>query len=266
MHNVYQLKKAKILKLVRENDNTVTLKLRFDEQKSFKFLAGQFMQVGLPGFGECPISISSNPKESSKQFSLIIREAGELTRKLNQLKADDFVYARGPFGNGFPEVNRNLILIAGGCGFIPLRSVYEENKNRKDIKIQLLIGCATASGIVFRRELARIKEKHDLSLILEKETLPEFSDSKGLVTKLIKENELLADALVFICGPAAMHKSVIDELMKKNVASASIYVSFERRMHCGVGVCQHCAVGAKYVCRDGPVFGLEFLKANSLLN
>jgi NAD(P)H-flavin reductase len=262
MHNVYQLQKVKVIRVIKENENTATLALRFNDQAKFKFLAGQFMQVGLPGFGECPISISSNPKESSKNFSLTIRAVGELTRKLVQLKIGETVYARGPFGNGFPEVNKNLILIAGGCGFIPLHSVYEENKNRKDIKIQLLFGCATSEALVFKRELKKISEKHNLKLILEKEKLPGFSKSTGLVTKLIKENDLLPRALVFICGPEAMFKFVIDELTRKGINSADIYLSLEKRMHCGVGICQHCAMGTKYVCRDGPVFSWEFLAQN----
>ena len=33
-----------------------------------------------------------------------------------------------------------------------------------------------------------------------------------------------------------------------------IYVSFERRMKCGVGKCGHCGVGHQYACIDGPVF------------
>lgn len=260
MHNVYQLQKAKVIKTVKENSNTATLILRFYNQNKFRFLAGQFMQVGLPGFGECPISISSDPKESSKYFSLTIRAVGELTDKLIQLKTGDAVYCRGPFGNGFPEVNSNLILIAGGCGFIPLHSVYEENKNRKDIKTQLLFGCMTREALVFKNEFKAIDAKHNLKLILEKETMPGFAETTGLVTKLIKENDLLPNAMIFICGPAAMYKFVVDELMKKNVNPANIYLSLEKRMHCGVGICQHCAIGTKYVCRDGPVFSWEFLK------
>ncbi|MBL7124234.1 MAG: oxidoreductase, partial [Actinobacteria bacterium] len=30
----------------------------------------------------------------------------------------------------------------------------------------------------------------------------------------------------------------------------------ERRMECGVGKCNHCHIGDKLVCVDGPVFNL----------
>lgn len=260
MDNVYQLQRAKITKIVVENVNTKSLFLQLDQQKSFQFLAGQFMMIGLPGFGECPISISSNPKDARKHLTLTIRAVGELTTKLIGLKKGDYVYVRGPFGNGFPEVTKNLILIGGGCGFIPLRSVFEENRNRKDIKIQLFIGCKNENSLVFRREFKRIMSRHDLQLILEEKILPGISHQKGLITDLIKKQALLPSALIFICGPEIMYKFAVKELLAKGVSPTDIFLSLEKRMHCGVGICQHCALGSKYVCKDGPVFSYEFLK------
>jgi len=57
-----------------------------------------------------------------------------------------------------------------------------------------------------------------------------------------------------------MYKFVIQELQARGMADSDIYVSLERRMYCGVGVCQHCAIGSYYVCKDGPVFSWEQLK------
>jgi len=265
MRNNYLLNPAKIIKVVVENANTKTFYLRFKNQSTFAFLAGQFVMIGLPGFGECAISISSSPKEAKRHFSLTIRAVGELTRKLNALKVGDTVYVRGPLGNGFPEVKKNLNLIGGGCGFIPLRSVYEENKNRKDIKIQMLVGCATRQSLVFAPELLKIKEKHDLKIIFEKEAPPEFNDQKGFVTDLIKKSVLLKNASVFVCGPEVMYLFVAKELVAKGVKPEDIFFSLEKRMHCGVGVCQHCAIGTKYVCKDGPVFDYAFLKATKYI-
>jgi NAD(P)H-flavin reductase len=57
-----------------------------------------------------------------------------------------------------------------------------------------------------------------------------------------------------------MYKPVIAELLKRGMKESDIYVSLERRMYCGVGVCQHCAIGPYYVCKDGPVFSWTQLK------
>jgi len=261
MKNNYEIIPAKIVKVIKENPITKTLYLKIKDQKNFKFLAGQFMMISLPGVGECAISISSNPKDCNKYFSLSIRAVGQLTEKLISLKVNDTVFVRGPFGNGFPEVNKNLILIGGGCGYIPLRSVYEENKDRKDIKMQIFIGCRDEDSLVFTPDYGSMKKKHDLNIVMEKPKTKKYSLGKGFVTDLIKTKDLLPEALVFLCGPAVMYGFVLKELEAKGVPLSSIYLSLEKRMHCGVGVCQHCAIGSKYVCKDGPVFGAEYLRS-----
>ncbi len=38
-----------------------------------------------------------------------------------------------------------------------------------------------------------------------------------------------------------------------------IFVTLERHMECGVGLCGHCQLGKAFVCRDGPVFSLAEL-------
>jgi len=119
--------------------------------------------------------------------------------------------------------------------------------------------------LVFRNDLKNIKEKHSLHLILEKEKFSGYSTQTGFVTELLKKKKLLNKAMVFVCGPAAMYPFVLKELLAKGVDSKDIYLSLEKRMHCGVGLCQHCAVGTKYVCKDGPVFSYEFLKESNYL-
>jgi NAD(P)H-flavin reductase len=261
MENIYELKPAEVIKIVKENSTTNTLVLRLPKQKSFKFLAGQFMMIGLPGFGECPISISSDPKDASKNFSLTIRVVGELTRKLNRLTAGDTVLVRGPFGNGFPAVDRNLILIGGGCGFVPLHAVWCENRKRKDIETQIFIGCQNDDSLVFTTELKTAKTKNNLHVIFDQKKAAGWSGKKGFVADLLKSAKLIENAMVFVCGPEVMYKSTVLELLKKGIEPKNIYLSLEKRMHCGAGVCQHCAVGTKYVCKDGPVFSYEFLKS-----
>lgn len=260
MKNVYELIEAKVTRVIEENSITKTLYFRLSDQSEFKFLAGQFMMIGLPGFGECPISISSNPKQSGQSFSLTIRSVGDLTEKLINLKKGDSAWVRGPFGNGFPEIEKNLILIGGGCGYIPLRAVIEEYKNKKGTKLQVFIGCKTRDSLVFKDDYKKIQAKHDFNLIMEKDSLAGLTRGQGFVTDLIKKKKLLKKAKIFICGPEMMYRFVVKELLKKGIEPKNIFLSLEKRMHCGIGVCQHCAIGPKYICKDGPVFSYEFLQ------
>ncbi|HAA81699.1 MAG TPA: anaerobic sulfite reductase subunit AsrB, partial [Thermoanaerobacter sp.] len=43
-----------------------------------------------------------------------------------------------------------------------------------------------------------------------------------------------------------------------------IWLSFERKMSCGVGKCGHCKINETYVCLEGPVF--NYTKAKNLLD
>jgi NAD(P)H-flavin reductase len=50
-----------------------------------------------------------------------------------------------------------------------------------------------------------------------------------------------------------------DVLRERGVPDERIYVTLERHMDCGVGLCGHCQLGGFFVCRDGPVFSLAEL-------
>jgi len=261
MKNPYKVEKARIIKKQKQNDNTYLFRLKFagNLQKKFEFFPGQFMQVGLMGFREAPISIASSPKNSKEFFELTIRGVGRITDKLISLKIGEYMLVRGPFGNGFPDPkDKNLILIAGGCGFAPLRSVIETYKNDKNKKIQILIGCKDKNSLFFEKNFSQWKKKFDFQLILEKGRLPGFSSKSGFVTELL-DGKLLNNALIFAVGPPVMYKNVVKKLIKKGFRKENIYLSLEKRMYCGQGICQHCAIGSKYICKDGPVFNFKEL-------
>jgi NAD(P)H-flavin reductase len=63
-----------------------------------------------------------------------------------------------------------------------------------------------------------------------------------------------------MCGPETMMVAGAKALLARGVTEDDIYLSMERNMQCGVGLCGHCQHGANYVCRDGPVFAYPQLK------
>ena len=60
--------------------------------------------------------------------------------------------------------------------------------------------------------------------------------------------------IVIMCGPPVMYKNSFEELKKNGISADKVYVSVETRMKCGIGKCQHCTMGKKYTCLDGPIF------------
>lgn len=266
MNNIYQPKEGKITAVKRESIDTIKLRIVFAsplEQKKFKFKAGQFMQIGLSGWGECPISICSSPSVSAKFHELAIRDVGQLTHKLTSLKAGDKVQLRGPFGSDFDYsrlTGNPVVVIGGGCGFVPLRPIISDfiEGSLKAKSLKIFYGCQNEKTILFSDEHKAWREKAELNIILEKPSA-KWRGEKGLVTDLLKRAKFSADTKAVLVGPPIMYRFVIPILLKKNIKPENLIVSLERKMYCGQGVCQHCAIGPYYVCKDGPVFSYKQL-------
>ncbi|MHA2433323.1 MAG: FAD/NAD(P)-binding protein, partial [Candidatus Thorarchaeota archaeon] len=192
-----------------------------------------------------------------------IRRTGKLTQALFMKKDNATVYVRGPYGNGFqiePMVERDIIIVAGGLGVIPLRSILYyvlDNRDQFD-ELYFLYGARIPNEFLFRNEFLQIKERDDVDCLysVDKDTTGDWSGSVGVVTnlfeKLPKINPKTTTAVV--CGPPVMYEFVIKELLKLKIPKNMIQMTLERRMKCGVGKCGHCALDHIYTCMDGPVF------------
>ncbi|MDO8669197.1 MAG: FAD/NAD(P)-binding protein [Candidatus Buchananbacteria bacterium] len=267
MFNIYQPQKAKIISLNTESTDTKLFRLALTDkknQKEFNFLPGQFVQIGLPGWGECPISFASSPHQSDKYFELAIRKVGQLTGQLSELKKGDLVDIRGPFGNGFDAdlfKDKPLVLVGGGCGFVPLRPLimdYLADKMENTV-LQIFYGCKNEDTLLFKKEHASWNRQAELNVILEKPS-SKWAGKKGLITDLFKNRVITSNSIAVLVGPPLMYRFVIAELKKRQITDENIYLSLEKKMYCGVGVCQHCAIGPYYVCKDGPVFRWSDIK------
>ena len=228
---------------------------------SFSYNPGQFIMLSIPGIGESPFSISSTPSRPGI-LELGVRKVGKLTDALFQKKDNDVVYIRGPYGNGFKMdqmVNRDIIIVAGGLGVIPLRSIlYYVLDNRDHFKqIFFLYGTRTPNEFLFKTEFFQLKHRDDIECLytVEKPNA-EWTESVGLVTKLFKNLPEIDphNTTAVVVGPPIMYKFVIDEFLKLKIPKNQIQLSLERRMKCGIGKCGHCAIEHLYTCMDGPVF------------
>jgi len=264
MINPYIPKLAKIVNVKEESPDSKLFTLQYVDKSSFEFTHGQFVQLGLFGFGEAPITLCGSTYDH-KNFEVVIREVGDLTKSLYKLTKGQTLTVRGPFGNGFPMdkfADKNVILIGGGCGFVAMRSFILDHKmgkfNPKN-KLQIFYGCLNEENVLFTDELKAWKKKVDYKIALMKPS-PKWRGIKGVVTKIFEKTEVLNNAVAVVVGPSVMYKFVIEELKKNNFTDSDIYLSLERKMYCGLGVCQHCAIGPYYVCKDGPVFSYAQLK------
>jgi NAD(P)H-flavin reductase len=251
----------------RETHDTFTLRLApVDKDREIFFKPGQFNMLYHHGFGEVPISISGDPVDSTAYIHTI-RAVGNVTKALKKLTAGDTVGIRGPFGKPWPVENArgdDLVIIGGGIGLAPLRpTIYQALADRKSYgKILLLYGTRTPRDILYKKELERWRSRFDLTVDLTVDSgRSDWAGNVGVVTTLIPAAKFDSyHTTVFICGPEIMMRYVIIELQRKNVPDEKIYISMERNMKCGIGLCGHCQMGPIFVCKDGPVFNYTEIK------
>jgi sulfite reductase subunit B len=222
---------------------------------------GQFVEVSVFGVGEAPISVSSSPTDLNGAFELGVRRVGNVTTALHNLKPGAVVGIRGPFGTYFPYEElkgRDVLIVAGGIGLIPVRSLINyilAHRNHYG-RLIVLFGAKTPSEQLFTDELARWRKSDEMEYL---ETVDKgdanWKGNVGVITTLFPKIEIdPSRTTAIIVGPPIMYRFVIKECREKGIRDEDIIVSLERRMRCGVGKCGHCQINKVYVCQEGPVF------------
>jgi len=229
--------------------------------KAFGHQPGQFVEISIFGKGEAPISISS-PNTRLDCLELCVRRAGKVTSALFDLPKGATLHIRGPYGHGFPVdklKGHKLLLVAGGLGLAPLRSLLLHALDRRDefADVILMYGTNNPNNVLFKYELLSFFDRKDIKYLYSVDRDDEglWRQYVGLVTGLLDRTTLTPDdTYAVLCGPPIMYRFVIQKLVALGFTPAHIYVSLERMMKCGVGKCGHCTIGDKYCCIDGPVF------------
>ena len=54
-----------------------------------------------------------------------------------------------------------------------------------------------------------------------------------------------------------MTRPAVDALHERGITSDRIWVTLERNMKCGIGLCGHCQFGPTFMCKDGPVYRFD---------
>ena len=239
-----------------------------DGVKPFEHKPGQCAMLSIPGVGEAMFSITSSPtNEEFMEFS--IKKCGCVTEWLHAMEPGQQITIRGPYGKPFPVddefVGKDMLFIAGGIGLAPLRSVinYCRHYRQNYGKIDIVYGSRSREDLVdFQEILEQWCAEEGISVHLTIDRAQEGWDGHvGFVPNYVKELGFSTDKTVVMCGPPVMIKFTLAGLTELGFAKEQIYTTMELKMKCGLGKCGRCNIGAKYVCKDGPVFRFDELDA-----
>jgi dihydroorotate dehydrogenase electron transfer subunit len=210
-----------------------------------------------------PFSFSDITSENGKtRVDILFCVVGPATLRMTQFAAGDEVSVLGPLGNGFwvPDGKKSAILVAGGMGAPPLQHLARIlAKDHAKMNVIALAGAKTKEELAF--DIEKLKGANVQAVVSTDDGSHGYQGYvTDLLTKQLEKGITPEETIIYSCGPEPMLEIVAKKAEEHNI---DCQVSLERRMACGIGLCQSCAVeckcddgSSKYkmCCNDGPVF------------
>jgi len=256
---------ARVEEVIVETPTIRTFVLRPAEVLPFR--AGQFVQLYVPGVGEAPFTPSSSPSRPER-LEVTVLAAGRVTAALHALEAGAEIGVRGPFGRGYPLqelAGHEVVVVGGGVGLAPLRSLLYTLFERPGLvrRVSIKYGARAPQELCFRRQYAAWAAQPgvDFTPTIDRPAAG-WEGRVGLVTALLDGLDVdAADAFAVSCGPEIMLRFVAHKLVDVGFAAEHVYLSMNRNMTCGMGICGRCNVGDRYLCKDGPDLSFAEVRA-----
>ncbi len=230
---------ARVLEKTLLAENVVRLQLKLPASQRLQFLAGQYIDVLLSGGKRRAFSIASCPSLEN-EIELHIRhvDGGDFTGYVfDELKERDILRIEGPQGNFFVRNDRPqqpLIMMGGGTGFAPLKSMIENLIEHGDRRTIHLYWGARTQGELYLDELPE-KWSRDYEHIHYRKAISEPGDNdnkidfNGFVHEaVIADHQNLSGFDVYMSGPPAMIETAKREFGEHGVPEDRLfYDSFE---------------------------------------
>ena len=265
-----------------------------------EFQPGQFLQidvseVGLPPEDQIPaplrdvchrnillrrpFSFADVTVEADRTTAeLLYCVLGPASVRMTALAAGETLSIVGPLGQGFrvPDGKHIALLVVGGMGAPPIRCLAKYLRaEHPEIKAIAFVGARSAEALPFEGHFDKVSLHVDCCIpAFAKFGIPSAvatddgsAGYHGFITDRLDQwlreqnGQPMNRTIVYACGPEEMLAAVARTAVQHGV---DCQVSMERRMACGIGLCQSCAVECrvegsdetiyKLCCQDGPVF------------
>jgi ferredoxin-NADP reductase len=190
--------------------------------------AGQHVDVRLTapdGYqAQRSYSIASGPEDERLVLTIERLDDGEVSPYLvDALAPGDELELRGPIGGYFvweQSVGGPLLLVAGGSGIVPFRSMLRHRASvNSDVAARLLYSARSLDEIIYREELAGLQaagEGLDIRFTLTRAWPPDWTGHRGRIDREFLQEVAWPPAelpLTYICGPSGFVESAAETLV-----------------------------------------------------
>ncbi len=205
---------ARVIEKTLLAPDVMLLKIKLPDAQRLQFLAGQYLEILLPDGKRRAFSIAS-PPQSEDIIELHIRhvEGGGFTGWVfDQLNVRDILRLEAPLGTFFVrnDTTRPMIMMGGGTGFAPLKSMIEDLLAHHDKRpLHLFWGVRSQAELYMLDEAqqwAAENEHLQFSSALLEPGDEDITDSfNGFVHEaVLAQYADLADFDIYMSGPPAM--------------------------------------------------------------
>jgi ferredoxin-NADP reductase len=217
---------ARVVELAEETAQTTSIVLEPADWPGHD--AGQHVDVRLTaedGYqAQRSYSIASGPEDEHLVLTVERLDDGEVSPYLvGELRPGDELELRGPIGGYFvwnQSLAGPLLLIAGGSGIVPFRSMLRHRSaTGSEVAVRLLYSARALDDVIYRDELAEFAaagDGVDVSFTLTREWPEDWTGHRGRIDgKLLDEVSWPAAnmPLTYICGPSGFVESASGTLV-----------------------------------------------------
>ncbi len=207
-------------------------------------------------------------RQRGEELEFLIKVVGPGTRALAQSRPGEPLFTLGPLGRGWPEIDAEgppWVMIGGGVGVAPHFMAAEEAR-RARAEATLILGGREAG------QLYDLERFVDLDLRVLAATDDGSIGFEGTVLDCLEhqwhEGELPPSVRILGCGPDPMLRALTRLARERGL---ECWLSLERMMGCGVGICNGCIVETDpdgplgewpvaKCCVDGPIFRCDAIR------
>jgi CDP-4-dehydro-6-deoxyglucose reductase len=226
---------ARVESLARFTPEIMRLRLKLPRAARLQFLAGQYVDILLPGGKRRAFSIASAPSET-EFLELHIKhvDGGGFTGHVfSDMKPKEILRIEGPLGTFFVRRDsaRPMIMMGGGTGFAPLKSMIEELIESGDERpIELYWGVRKESDLYARELISGWEESGQLRftpVLVEPDA--NWTGEVGYVHEaVLRAHPNLVHYDVYMSGPPAMVHTARTLFLQAGVAEEHLfYDSFD---------------------------------------
>jgi predicted ferric reductase len=215
--------------------STRLLRVRPAGHRGFAFEPGQFAWLitgGSPLWSaQHPISMASSaerPADGTIEFA--IKALGDWSGTVvPALEPGARLWVDGAFGAFTPEGHpaQGYVLIAGGIGISPMRSILQTLRDREDVRPVILFYAAHDwTRVSFRDEIEALRQSLNLTVVYVFEGPgDDWTGERGYVTAEVLRRHLPRQYqrfVYFMCGPVPMMDALEDALVEIGVPAGAI--------------------------------------------